>query len=178
MDVQRTSEPNRIEQWAPALALGLGGFSIALGLMELIAPRTLARTLGMEGSEKLLAGYGVREIGAGIGILAAQNPGPWVWARVAGDVLDIGTLASGLGPRHRQRANVLAALGAVLGVSVLDVLGAVALSSKTRRPRMVRDYGDRRGMPRPAAEMRGLARDFQAPRDMRIPEALRPYSAR
>ena len=56
---------SRSADYAEPLAKGLGCFSIALGLMELIAPRTLARTLGMTGSETLLAGYGVREIATG-----------------------------------------------------------------------------------------------------------------
>ncbi len=177
MDVQRTSEPSISEKWAPTLAVGLGGFSIALGLMELIAPRALARTLGMAGSEKLIAGYGVREIGAGIGILSSHDPKPWLWGRVGGDVLDIGTLATGITAGNRQKANIMAVLGAVIGVTVLDVLCAVSLGG-SRRFGAARDYSDRRGMPRSAEEMRGAARDFRAPRDMRIPEALRPYSTR
>jgi len=178
MDMER-NQTNPADEWAPALASGLGGFSIALGLMELIAPRMVARKLGMDSSETLVALYGLRELGAGIGLLAADNKTPWLWARVAGDVLDIGTLASGLAPGHRRKGNVLLALGAVLGVTAVDVLCAQALGSKLRpRRRMVRDYSDRSGMPRPASEMRGAARDFQVPHDMRIPELLRPYTAR
>ena len=41
--------------------------------------------------------------------------------------------------------------------------------------RPLRDYSGRRGMPRPPDAMRGIARDFPVPRDMRIPEAMRPY---
>jgi hypothetical protein len=32
-------------------------------------------------------------------------------------------------------------------------------------------------MPRPPEAMRGAARDFKIPRDMRTPEALRPWQA-
>ena len=40
-----------------------------------------------------------------------------------------------------------------------------------------RDYGDRSGLPRPPEAMRGAARDFEVPQDMRVPELLRPYRA-
>jgi hypothetical protein len=38
------------------------------------------------------------------------------------------------------------------------------------------DYSDRIGMPKSPEEMRGAASDFDAPRDMRQPPALRPYA--
>jgi hypothetical protein len=79
-----------------ALARGLGVFSIALGLYELLAPRSLTRALGMQGNETLVRGYGLREIATGVGILAAKDPTPWIWGRVAGDGLDLATLCTGL----------------------------------------------------------------------------------
>jgi hypothetical protein len=39
----------------------------------------------------------------------------------------------------------------------------------------MRDYGDRSGFPRPPLAMRGAMAHFTVPRDMRIPEAMRPY---
>ena len=38
-----------------------------------------------------------------------------------------------------------------------------------------RNLTNRRGMPRPAKAMRGAASDFELPKDIRIPEAVRPY---
>ena len=162
-----------------ATAKGLGWFSIALGLTEILAPHALARALGMHGKERLIEGYGVREVATGIGILASRDPTPWVWGRVAGDALDLGTLATGLDERNRQRENIGLALAAVAGVTLVDVLCARALSAGRERQRVasVRDYGDRRGMPRPPGEMRGAARDFEVPRDFRIPEPLRPWTS-
>src|SRR5687767_10214077 len=69
------------------MAQGLGWFSIALGLMEVMAPRKLAHTLGMDEHEKTIFGYGVREIATGIAILTAKDPTPWIWGRVGGDAL-------------------------------------------------------------------------------------------
>jgi hypothetical protein len=158
-----------------ALARGLGWFSIGLGMLELCAPRSLARGLGMPGSERLLQAYGLREIAAGVGILASRDPAPWMWGRVAGDALDVATLAAGLNEENPQAGNVALALAAVGGVTALDVLCAYGLSATSEDAQSF-DYGDRSGFPKPASAMRGAARDFAIPRDMRTPEALRPFS--
>jgi hypothetical protein len=177
-DRRQAARHNGSSGSAEALARGLGWFSIGLGLMELVAPRALARSLGMRGSEGLLATYGLREIGNGIGILVSDNPKPWIWGRVGGDALDIGTLATGLTDKNPRKENVGLALAAVAGVTVLDVICAQALSANGGRvPRSVWDYSNRRGMARAVEAMRGAARDFEVPRDMRIPEPLRPFAA-
>jgi hypothetical protein len=160
---------------AMALARGLGWVSIGLGLAEMLAPRILSERLGMEGKESLLRFYGAREMAAGVGILLSDNPSPWIWGRVAGDALDLAILATGLDKQNPLKGNVAIALAVVAGVTALDCITAQALGS-TSRP--VPDYSDRRGMPRPPEEMRGAARkDFTAPRDMRTPEALRPFTS-
>lgn len=115
------------------LATALGWFSIGLGLTELLAAEGLARWLGAEEREDLIRLYGVREIGTGVGILTQRRPAEWVWARVAGDALDLGTLASGLSERNPQRGNVLIAIAAVAGVTVLDVLCGQQLSKSRKR---------------------------------------------
>lgn len=154
-----------------ALARGLGWFSIGLGLAEVLAPHRLARALGMRGQEHVFQAYGWREIATGIGILAAKDPTPWIWGRVGGDALDLATLAGGFHDHNRRKDNVGLALAAVAGVTALDVYCATALSSddgrQTRRPQPMRDYHDRSGLPRPPDQMRGAARDFVTPPDMR-----------
>jgi hypothetical protein len=159
------------------LAYGLGWFSIALGAAELIAPRALARTLGMQGSESILQAYGLREIASGIGILASDNPAPWLWGRVAGDALDIATLSTGLSGDNPQRDNLVMAIFAVAGVTALDLYCAQALSSGSGQPQRVFDYRDRSGFNRPVDAMRGAAASFEAPRDFQTPDALRPYAS-
>lgn len=160
---------------AGTMARSLGWFSIALGMAELAMPRTLTRTLGMRGSEGLMSAYGLREVATGIGILASRDPTPWIWGRVAGDVLDLGTLATALDGGNPRRENAGLAFATVLGVTALDVICATSLSAKRRRRVPVRDYSGRSGLPRPPAEMRGAARDLDIPADMRTPEPLRPY---
>src|SRR5687768_17591211 len=160
------------------LARGLGVFSIALGLAELIAPRALARALGMDGQETLIRAYGAREIATGIGILTQEDPTPWIWGRVGGDVLDLGTLALGLNSDNPQRGNVGMAVAAVAGVTALDLVCAQRLSADgAQSSAPIPDYGDRRGLPRPPEAMRGVARAALGPSDVRMPEAMRPYQS-
>jgi hypothetical protein len=156
------------------LARGLGWFSIGLGMAELLAPRAVARATGMHRrNERLLQAYGMREIAAGIGLLTAKNPAPWLWARVGGDALDLAALAAGGRPRD---ASMAAALAAIAGVTLVDIAAARLAQSQSRSP--VRDYSTRSGLPRAAEDMRGVARaDFDMPADMATPALLRPLAA-
>jgi hypothetical protein len=173
---ERRSHSRHDKQSAEALAQGLGWFSLALGAVEVFGGKSVARWLGMEQHETLIRAYGVREIATGIGILTSKDPTPWIWGRVAGDGLDLATLGKGLSDPNAERDHVLMAMGAVAGATMLDVICANALTGESQQPRQLRwDYSDRSGLPRPAQQMRGAARDFEAPRDMRIPDALRPY---
>ncbi len=154
---------------ADTLARGLGWFSIGLGLAEILAPRSLTRALGLQGHERLVQAYGLREIATGIGILASRDPTPWIWGRVAGDALDLATLATGIEQENRKQENVGIALAAVAGVTALDIYCAKALTGESPTPLPpLRDYSGRSGLPRPPEAMRGAARrDFQVPPDMR-----------
>src|SRR5437764_611655 len=84
-DSARSSSRLQPGSQGETLAHGLGIFSLVLGAAEVLAPRTLARALGMTGSESLIAGYGLREIATGIGILTSEDPTNWIRGRVAGD---------------------------------------------------------------------------------------------
>lgn len=115
------------------LANGLGWFSIGLGLAEVIAPGKVAELIGVNDDDRtrtLLRAYGAREIAAGIGILSQPRPAGWVWGRVAGDVLDLATLAAALQSDSTNRTRLAAATAAVLGVTALDVLCGQQLSRK------------------------------------------------
>lgn len=112
------------------LAYGLGLFSIGLGLVEMMAPHALSRWLGMHGQERLLQAYGAREMANGVAILRDPDASSWVWTRVAGDALDLATLAPALRQGNRQRDNVVIAMAAVAGVTALDLYCASRLSSE------------------------------------------------
>lgn len=185
MDMQTTSgesvrpsmEAARQSRSAHNFARGLGWFSLGIGLAELLAPKAMARTLGMEGREDLIRAYGLREIAAGIGILNSDHPAPWLWARAGGDALDLATLGVQVPKSDGHLETVSAAMAAVAGVTVLDVACARALSQEDgRRQAYVEDYRKRSGFPKSPDQMRGAARaDFKMPADMQAPEALRPY---
>jgi hypothetical protein len=160
---------------ALALAQGLGWFSIALGVAEVLAPHRVTRATGLHGHERLVSSYGVREIVTGIGLLTAKDPTPWVWGRVGGDALDLGTLAAGVAGPERERSGV--AFLMTLGIAALDV--ACALALRRPIPAAIAGFRRRSGLPKPPGAMRGAASDFKVPADMGTPEALRwPAGAR
>jgi hypothetical protein len=140
-------------------ARGLGWFSIALGLAEVLMPHTLARNLGLR-SAALVRLYGVREIATGVGLLLARDPAPWTAARVGGDLLDAATLLPAVGPDNPRRGAAIGAMATVAAVAAVDAACTGALRAEQRRQaRPMYDYSDRSGFPRPAEQMRGAARD-------------------
>jgi uncharacterized membrane protein len=118
------------------LAIGLGWFSIALGVAELTAPRTLARLTGIPDGEEsalLVRSLGAREIGHGLAILRRPSSAGAVWSRVGGDAIDLSLLGYALSSDGADRRRVSAAMAAVGGVTLLDVMCAQRLSRT--RPR-------------------------------------------
>ena len=161
---------------AGTLAQQLGWFSIALGAAELFASRQLTRSLGMRGQDRLIQAYGVREIVKGVGILTSNDPAPWLWGRVAGDALDLGTLAVAY-RNSPKRTNVAIAMANVAVVAALDVMCAQQLNAiRERQRRPMRDYGSRSGLPMGIEASRGAASDAPIPADMLTPELLRPFT--
>jgi hypothetical protein len=130
-----------------ALARGLGWFSIGLGVTELVAPGQLARFLGMEERTELIRAYGAREIMTGIGILSQEDPTPWLWGRVAGDAVDLATLAPGLRADNPCQRNVIVAVAAMVdAVCAQQVSRQRRTRAANRRRLRARDYSNRRGM--------------------------------
>src|SRR5690349_3014938 len=109
------------------LANGLGWFSIALGLAEVAAPGRVAELIGIRDEDRarsLMRFYGMREIAAGVGILTQPQPAGWLWGRVAGDMLDLASLASAMRSEDNDKPRMAMATAAVLGVTALDVMCA------------------------------------------------------
>jgi len=113
--------PRRKTDTALPLARGLGWFSIGLGLAELVAPRQLARFIGVTDNTTLIQAMGVREIAAGIGILTQRRPTAWVWARVGGDALDLSLLGAAARQPGSDNTRIAVAAAAVAGVTALDL---------------------------------------------------------
>lgn len=115
---------------AKSVSLGLGLFSLALGAAELFAARRIADRLSVPGGSKTITAYGVREVVAGVGLVQAPAHSARVWNRVAGDLLDLGTLAVSLRRAPRERA-VWGAIAFVAVATILDLVTARALDQTT-----------------------------------------------
>jgi hypothetical protein len=151
------------------LARALGWFSIGLGAIELLAPRRITRTLGMRGNEALVRAFGIREIASGIVTLSPDKQ-TGLKSRLAGDGLDIAALLSAFRRDNPKRGNVGSALLMVGGVTLLDFIGAVGTNVRhTVRRGQQRLYQDRTGFPKGIAAVRGIAKNFQAPPQLRTP---------
>ena len=114
------------------LANGLGWFSIGLGLAEIATPNLVANLIGVTDdskTRKVLRFYGARELAAGFGILSQSNPSGWLWARVAGDVVDISSLCKAMTADDNDRGKGIATAAALVGVTLADVYCAKQLSN-------------------------------------------------
>lgn len=109
------------------LAKSLGMFSLGLGLIESVAPGAVASFLGIPPKNRLIRGFGAREIASGIGILSRRRPAGWMWARVGGDVMDLASLGAAV-PASKNRGRVAVSAALVGGILALDVLCARQLS--------------------------------------------------
>ncbi|HKS28742.1 MAG TPA: SRPBCC family protein [Pyrinomonadaceae bacterium] len=118
---------------AEQLARGLGWFSIGLGLAEALAPGAIARISGVRGQRTLIRLLGLREIAHGVAIFAQDSrtgkPKEAVWARVAGDALDLACLGAAFASPRTKKGKLAFATANVLTVTALDVICAQALSS-------------------------------------------------
>jgi uncharacterized membrane protein len=124
----------------------LGGFSLGLGLPQTFSPAAFARLIGVvddEASRALTRVVGVRELAAGVGILTRRRPVGWVWARVAGDAMDLTLLGAALRTKAVRPNRVIAAMSAATGITVVDLLTAVGMSrADARQPH---EYAEVRG---------------------------------
>jgi hypothetical protein len=106
-----------------SLATGLGWFSIGLGVAQLAMPDRVNRLIGVhptEANRDLQRLIGAREIAAGVGLLATdQRPG-FLWARVAGDAMDLALLGRAL-MAESDTPRAAMATAAVAGVTALDI---------------------------------------------------------
>lgn len=189
MNAATLSGPRADRSMTPAMRASrlLGWVSFGIAAAELLAPRRLGRAVGLEDRPNLLRAYGARELVAGIGAHSVY-PVPALWSRVAGDLLDLATLAAGVrrqggeqngeegaqqltdddrqdqtGERSGNRGAWIA-IAAVAGITVIDLLVASKLSAETKEGKgEPKDYGDRSGFPKgvEAARGAGIVRDAE-----------------
>jgi hypothetical protein len=131
-----------------SLTRGLAFFGVGLGLAELLAPRRLARTIGVKADHALMIRLlGLRELGAGLGLMQG-SAATFLWARVGGDAIDLGLLAAALRSRRNERNRVITAIAAVAGVTVLDVVAALLATRNPAEPEWRVAREDQRGIER------------------------------
>ncbi len=174
--VPRTALAGRSQSGRDRLAKNLGYFSIALGVAELFAAKTVCSAAGIEGLEKVIRVYGAREIATGVAILTSHDREPWIWARVAGDIADMATVATTLQQDNARRNTNIIALGALAAVTAFDVACARGLNSeKANRSTAIADYSNRSGFPGGLKAAWGAARDAPVADDMKTPRTLRAF---
>jgi uncharacterized membrane protein len=120
------------ERQAESLAVGLGWFSVALGLAELAAPRELSRLIGIPDDNdtaiSTLRACGARELANGLAILSEPDRAAWLWSRVGGDAIDLSLIGTAYRRGDSDSTRLGAAAAAVAGVTALDALCAAWLS--------------------------------------------------
>ena len=157
-----------------SLARGLGWFSIGLGLAAVLAPRGVARLIGVRGYHGLIRLVGFREITSGIGILARSQPTPWVDARVAGDAMDLGLLGAAFSQTGSDVNRLATATAAVAGVAAMDVLCSTRLHRHERGLDPFIHITKSIAINKPREELYQFWREFQnLPRFMRHLKSVR-----
>ncbi len=116
------------------LMRGLGWASLGLGIPPLLAPGGFGQAIGVDDApphRTTVMLVGLRELAAAAGLLGQQSPA-WLWARVGGDIMDLGMLGRAL-KNHDGRGlwRTVAATAAVTGITGVDVYAAV---SRSRTP--------------------------------------------
>ncbi len=123
------------------LAKALGVFSVGLGLAQVLAPRGVARTIGIDDDDdnrKTMLAIGLREIATGVGLLTRARPAAFAWGRVTGDAMDLALLGRAFGSRRNDTSRLAAATAAVVGVTVLDIVASRRLSRPETRAALAR----------------------------------------
>jgi len=182
--IARSEGDPRVESKGPSsitgpdrLARALGWFSIGLGVAELVAPGRIARAIGLDDKQGLIRAYGVRELASAVPTLSVDKQFGLA-SRIAGDALDLGTLAFALDEDNPKRGNAAVATALVLGITLLDLVAYAGTKSvHSRGASADYDYSNRVGLPRGPQASRGLARrDFDIPADYsaegRVADAL------
>jgi hypothetical protein len=146
----------------------LGWVSFAVGAAELLAPRKVARAVGMnEDQALLLRACGARQVATGVGAHTVY-PVPALWARAGGDLVDLGILAVGARRgEDRTGRGAWIAMAAVGSLAVVSAIVASKLAAETalgKNDGPPKDYSARSGFPGgvDAARGAGIVRDAMA----------------
>ena len=138
MEAARGQQPGTERALSKALgraAIGVGLFGIGLGLAEVLAPRRFNRLIGVGDNRRarnVTRALGLREIANSFAVLGRRRPAPWLWARFAGDLIDLALLANATRARRARVGRLTGAIGAVLGAAVVDAYVAARSGGRSR----------------------------------------------
>jgi hypothetical protein len=104
--------------------IGVG--SVLVGIAALLAPRRVAAAAGIYADEapEAVAAFGAKELATGGALLSPVKPGPFLWARLAGDLLDMGGLVAAFRRPGAKRSLILAGGAVVAVITFLDLITA------------------------------------------------------
>lgn len=115
---------------------GLGWMSLGLGVAQLAAPDTVRRISGVDDSptsRTVVPLVGARELVHAAGLLTSRRKSIWAWTRVLGDAMDLASLGVAIARRGgRRRRRLVGVTGAVVGITVVDLLTAVQATRAKR----------------------------------------------
>lgn len=121
-------DPGQSPAPGAALTRGLGFASLAIAAAEAAAPRVVAQALGLPPKARTaftLRMLGLRELAAGASILLQPRRPLPLWARVAGDVADLGLLAWAATDKKANRGRAALAFAGLTAVTAFDVYAAI-----------------------------------------------------
>ena len=114
-----------------AFAKGLGVFSIAFGLAEMLMPGPVGAMMGVGPKHRaFLPVLGAREIAHGLAIFSSPKPTAAVWSRVGGDLVDLAFLASAFTEKNADTKKLAISTAAILGAAAADLTCAMQLSGQ------------------------------------------------
>jgi homospermidine synthase len=106
----------------------LGMASIGIGLAEIFATDKVQQMMGVSGQAPVLRILGIREVMQGVDILTHRNPRNGLWARVAGDAIDLAVMNK-VAPKSKNARGFFTAVAMVAGITAMDLLFAKHVSS-------------------------------------------------
>jgi uncharacterized membrane protein len=110
----------------PSIVLGL--VSAGLGSVTVARPTEVARAMGLKPNSNdvmLLRVIGARELISAAGLVMRRRPQRWMWARVAGDVVDIAFLVAAARERTKDSQRVVAVGSALAVITIFDIASAL-----------------------------------------------------
>lgn len=148
----------------------LGLFSIGLGAAAALAPRELARLIGVRSRRDIFYALAAREILIGIGILGQRRKAPWLWSAAASGMMDLSLLGLASNERGADKERIQGAAGAVAGTVIASAVCALQHSRGGGRIRVEKVIA----IDRSPEELYRFWRQFEnLPRFMRHLESVR-----